>query len=187
MTDESAQQLASKRVRRPTDRARVADERGRPIPRVGVAAKLAEADQIISVLRELHLILMSARPDRRSIAYAAASLRGELPAERSEQAALFSLHVRALTHVRAEWVDDEDARVKQALSYLACPRLSVPPSSPSARRPLLRRSWSNAGRANANVVMLVRNFAMPTPPAGRKQSSKGQGHAPTPRPPSDSR
>ena len=70
MADDSGQQQRSKRTRQLTDRVR--DERE---PARHVASQLVAADQLINVLRELHLIPMSTMLDRRSIAFAAASLR----------------------------------------------------------------------------------------------------------------
>ena len=117
---DSGEQHGSKRVRQPTARARVADERGRAQSQpTAAAAQLLEADQLIKALHELILILASSRPDRRSIAFAAASLRGELTGQPSDQAAFFSLSCRGLRNACADWVDDDDARLRQALSYVA--------------------------------------------------------------------
>ena len=111
---DSGQQHGSKRVRQPTARA----AQSQP---TAAAAQLLEAEQLVKALRELNLILASSRPDRRSIAFAAASLRGELTGQPSDQAAFFGLHEAWLRKVRADWVDDDDARLRQALSYVALP------------------------------------------------------------------
>ena len=139
---DSGEQHGSKRVRQPTARARVADERGRAQSQpTAAAAQLLEADQLIKALHELILILASSRPDRRSIAFAAASLRGELTGQPSDQAAFFGLSCRGLRNACADWVDDDDARLMQALSYCAGPA-----------RCLLRRARVTSFRGGAGAT-----------------------------------
>ena len=106
-------------VRQVTERVRVADERGRVPPQPAAAARLVEADEVIKALHELQLIAQSSRPDRRSVAYAIAALRGELSGGPSDQASLFGLYVKGLPRLRDEWLNDEDARLKQALAFRA--------------------------------------------------------------------
>ena len=94
MADQQAQRLRSARARRPSERSREADEHHREQQRtLQCDEALHEADALIATLHELELISQSTRPDRRTIAFAAASLRGQLPAGRSEQAAKFGLHI----------------------------------------------------------------------------------------------
>ena len=119
MADEDAQRSRSSRARRPTERSREADEHRREQLGALSDAALHEADALVATLHELEMIPQSTRPDRRTIAFAIASLRGQLPASRSAQATEFGLHVDTLQRARAEWVDDEDARLRQAMAYRA--------------------------------------------------------------------
>ena len=123
MADDPAQQRGSKRARRPTARASSSStanvgESATPLPTVAEEV-LVEADRVIEALHELRLIPTSRKPDRRSIAYAVAELRGQLTTGRIEQAALFGLHRTKLATVRATWVEDEHTRLEQALRFLA--------------------------------------------------------------------
>ena len=119
MADQEAHASRSSRARRPTERSREADEHRREqLGRLSDAA-LDEADVLVTMLHELEMIPQSSRPDRRTIAFAVASLRGQLPADPSAQAAEFGLHVDTLLRARAEWVDDVDARLPQAMAYQA--------------------------------------------------------------------
>ena len=119
MADQERQRSRSSRPRHPSERSIEADAQRREQLGSLCDAALQEADALLVTLRELQLISKSSRPDRRTIAFAVASLRGELPAERSAQAAHFGLHVDSLRRARADWVDDEDERLRQAMAYRA--------------------------------------------------------------------
>ena len=119
MSNEPGQPRASKRVHDASERARAADEQVCDLLQPSVAARLDEADELILALRKLGLIAPSSRPDRRSIAFAAATLRGELSGQAAEQASLFGLNAKALRRLRDDWVNDKDTRLRQALSYCA--------------------------------------------------------------------
>ena len=128
MADQERQRSRSSPPRHPSERSIEADAQRREQLGSLCDAALHEADALLVTLRELQLISKSSRPDRRTIAFAVASLRGEfavaslrgeLPAERSAQAAHFGLHVDSLRRARADWVDDEDERLRQAMAYRA--------------------------------------------------------------------
>ena len=142
MADQERQRSRSSRPRHPSERSIEADAQRREQLGSLCDAALHEADALLVTLRELQLISKSSRPDRRTIAFAVASLRGELPAERSAQAAHFGLHVDSLRRARADWVDDEDERLRQAMAYRALTPDEVhtpPPPCPCPRpRPCTR-------------------------------------------------
>jgi len=119
MTDQEAHASRSSRARRPSERSRDADAQRREQLASQSDAAFDEADTLVATLRKLELISQSSRPDRRTIAFAVASLRGELPREPAAQAALFGLQERTLFTARADWVDEKDARLRQAMAYQA--------------------------------------------------------------------
>jgi len=119
MADQEAQRSRSSRARRPSERSIVADAHRREQLASQSDAALDEADALIATLHELELISQSTKPDRRTIAFAVAGLRGELPAGAAAQTAQFGLAASTLYRARANWVDDDDARLQQAMAYRA--------------------------------------------------------------------
>ena len=123
MSSEQVNIRSSSRAPRLSQRARDAQEQARALPGTLSATQLTEADDLIATMRQLELIAQAARPDKRSIAYAAAMLRHEVSgsrAERAEQAVQkFGLTKRSLQNVEDDWVTDDENRLAQAIAYRA--------------------------------------------------------------------
>ena len=175
MADEDAQRSRSSRARRPTERSREADEHRREQLGALSDAALHEADALVATLHELEMIPQSTRPDRRTIAFAVASLRGQLPASRSAQATEFGLHVKTLQRARAEWVDDEDARLRQAMAYRALApdeRATFVVDRPS-EEVLAERAERDASKRQRRDEGAHPNIPSPTGPCGSTQLGEG--------------
>ena len=74
MSSEQVNLRSSSRAPHLSQRARDAQEQARALPGALSATQLTEADDLIATMRQLELIAQAARPDQRSIAYAAAML-----------------------------------------------------------------------------------------------------------------